>query len=119
MGVSSGDLRSLPEGRAQGQASDLERVLRQHRLSSEVCDPLAEWSATKKWKGARAAARTDLQPRNTGSADRCLGSGWVSLVGATESAVAAAAVGGYLASFDALTRLAEKKKEALIEALCR
>jgi ABC-2 type transport system permease protein len=33
--------------------------------------------------------------------------------------LAAAAVGGYFASLDALTRLAEKKKEVLIEALCR
>jgi len=33
--------------------------------------------------------------------------------------LAAAAVGGYFASLDALTHLAEKKKEALIEALCR
>jgi ABC-2 type transport system permease protein len=33
--------------------------------------------------------------------------------------LAAAAVGGYLASLDALTQLAEKKKETLIEALCR
>ncbi len=33
--------------------------------------------------------------------------------------LAAAALGGYFASLDALTRLAEKKKELLIEALCR
>ncbi len=33
--------------------------------------------------------------------------------------LAAAAVGGYFASLDALTKLAEKKKELLIEALCR
>ncbi len=33
--------------------------------------------------------------------------------------LAAAAVGGYFASLDALTHLAEKKKEGLIEALCR
>jgi len=33
--------------------------------------------------------------------------------------LAAAAVGGYFASLDALTKLAEKKKETLIEALCR
>ena len=33
--------------------------------------------------------------------------------------LAAAAVGGYFASLDGLTRLAEKKKEVLIEALCR
>jgi hypothetical protein len=33
--------------------------------------------------------------------------------------LAAAAVGGYFASLDALSRLAEKKKEVLIEALCR
>jgi ABC-2 type transport system permease protein len=33
--------------------------------------------------------------------------------------LAAAAVSGYLASLDALTQLAEKKKETLIEALCR
>jgi len=33
--------------------------------------------------------------------------------------LAAAAVGGYFASLDALTHLAEKKKETLIEALCR
>jgi hypothetical protein len=33
--------------------------------------------------------------------------------------LAAAAVGGYVASLDPLTQLAEKKKETLIEALCR
>jgi hypothetical protein len=33
--------------------------------------------------------------------------------------LAAAAVGGYAASLDPLTQLAEKKKETLIEALCR
>ena len=33
--------------------------------------------------------------------------------------LAAAAVGGYFASLDALSHLAEKKKEVLIEALCR
>jgi hypothetical protein len=33
--------------------------------------------------------------------------------------LAAAAVGGYVASLDALTSYAEKKKEKLIEALCR
>ena len=33
--------------------------------------------------------------------------------------LAAAAVGGYFASLDILTTLAEKKKETLIEALCR
>jgi hypothetical protein len=33
--------------------------------------------------------------------------------------LAAAAVGGYVASLDTLTRLAEEKKEVLIEALCR
>jgi len=33
--------------------------------------------------------------------------------------LAAAAVGGYFASLDALSRVAEKKKEVLIEALCR
>jgi hypothetical protein len=33
--------------------------------------------------------------------------------------LAAAAVAGYFASLDALTKLAENKKEGLIEALCR
>ena len=33
--------------------------------------------------------------------------------------LAAVAVGGYFASLDALSKLAEKKKEVLIEALCR
>jgi hypothetical protein len=33
--------------------------------------------------------------------------------------LAAAALGGYLASLNALSQLAEKKKETLIEALCR
>jgi hypothetical protein len=35
------------------------------------------------------------------------------------TALAAAALGGYIASLDALSQFAEKKKEALIEALCR
>jgi len=33
--------------------------------------------------------------------------------------LAAAAVGGYFASLDSMSRLAEEKKEVLIEALCR
>lgn len=33
--------------------------------------------------------------------------------------LAAAAVGGYFSSLDAFTQLAEKRKENLIEALCR
>ena len=33
--------------------------------------------------------------------------------------LAVVAVGGYFASLDALTQLAEKRKETLIEALCR
>jgi fatty acid desaturase len=33
--------------------------------------------------------------------------------------LAVAAVGGYFASLDGLSRLAEEKKEVLIEALCR
>jgi len=33
--------------------------------------------------------------------------------------LAAAAVGGYFASLDPLSRLAEEKKESLIEALCK
>jgi hypothetical protein len=33
--------------------------------------------------------------------------------------LAAAAVGGYFASLDHLTKLAEQKKESLMEALCR
>jgi len=33
--------------------------------------------------------------------------------------LAGAAMGGYFASLDALSRVAEKKKETLIEALCR
>jgi hypothetical protein len=35
------------------------------------------------------------------------------------SLLAVAAVGGYLASLDALSRVAEEKKEGLMEALCR
>jgi len=35
------------------------------------------------------------------------------------TALAAAALGGYIASLDTLSQFAEKKKEALIEALCR
>ena len=34
-------------------------------------------------------------------------------------ALTAAALGGYVSSLDALGRLAEKKKELLIETLCR
>jgi hypothetical protein len=33
--------------------------------------------------------------------------------------LAVAAMGGYVASLTSLTKLAEKKKETLIEALCR
>jgi hypothetical protein len=48
---------------------------------------------------------------------RWLGNPW--LPAEAFAFLAAAAVGGYAASLDALTRFAEQKKETLIEALCR
>lgn len=48
---------------------------------------------------------------------RWLGNPW--LPAEAFAFLAAAAVGGYFASLDVLTKLAEKKKEVLIEALCR
>ncbi|HVM74246.1 MAG TPA: hypothetical protein VMT75_01305 [Candidatus Saccharimonadales bacterium] len=48
---------------------------------------------------------------------RWLGNGWLPV--GVFAALTAAAVGGYVASLDALSRLAEKKKELLIETLCR
>jgi hypothetical protein len=48
---------------------------------------------------------------------RWTGSAW--LPAQVFTVLAAAAIGGYFASLDALTELAEKKKEVLIEALCR
>jgi hypothetical protein len=48
---------------------------------------------------------------------RWTGSAW--LPAQLFTVLAAAAIGGYFASLDALTELAEKKKEVLIEALCR
>jgi hypothetical protein len=45
------------------------------------------------------------------------GNGW--LPAAVFAGLTAAAVGGYVSSLDALGRLAEKKKELLIETLCR
>jgi len=48
---------------------------------------------------------------------RWMGSPW--LPAQVFTVLAAAAIGGYFASLDALTELAEKKKEVLIEALCR
>jgi len=48
---------------------------------------------------------------------RWTGSAW--LPAQVFAVLAAAAFGGYFASLDALTELAEKKKEVLIEALCR
>jgi hypothetical protein len=48
---------------------------------------------------------------------RWMGSRW--LPAEAFAVLAAAAVGGYFASLDAVTQLAEKKKETLIEALCR
>lgn len=48
---------------------------------------------------------------------RLTGSRW--LPAEAFSVLAVAAVGGYFASLDALSRLAEEKKEGLIEALCR
>jgi ABC-2 type transport system permease protein len=50
-------------------------------------------------------------------AGRWVGNPWLPAEAFTFLAVAA--VGGYAASLDALTQLAEKKKEVLIEALCR
>lgn len=46
-----------------------------------------------------------------------MGSPWLSV--ALFAALTAAAVGGYVSSLDALGRLAEQKKELLIETLCR
>ena len=48
---------------------------------------------------------------------RWTGSPW--LPAETLAGLAAAALAGYFASLDALTQLAEKKKETLIEALCK
>lgn len=48
---------------------------------------------------------------------RWMGSPW--LPAQVFTVLAAAAVGGYFAALDSLTELAEKKKEVLIEALCR
>jgi len=48
---------------------------------------------------------------------RWTGSTW--LPAQVFAVLAVAAIGGYFASLDALTELAEKKKEVLIEALCR
>jgi len=48
---------------------------------------------------------------------RLMGNRW--LPAEAFALLAAAAVGGYFASLDALSRIAEKKKEVLIEALCR
>ena len=50
-------------------------------------------------------------------AGRLTGNRW--LPGEAFALLAAAAVGGYFASLDALSRVAEQKKEVLIEALCR
>jgi len=48
---------------------------------------------------------------------RWMGSPWLPAV--VFAALTAAALGGYVSSLDALARLAEKKKELLIETLCR
>lgn len=48
---------------------------------------------------------------------RLMGNSWFPAEAFT--LLAAAAVGGYFGSLDALSRVAEKKKETLIEALCR
>ena len=56
MGVSTSDPWPLPEGGTEGQESDFERVLRQHRLSPEVCDPVAERIAAQ--EAAETAAAT-------------------------------------------------------------
>jgi len=50
-------------------------------------------------------------------AGRWTGNAW--LPAEVFAGLAAAALGGYLASLDALSQLAEKRKETLIEALCR
>jgi ABC-2 type transport system permease protein len=50
-------------------------------------------------------------------AGRWTGKAW--LPAEVFAGLAAAALGGYLASLDALSQLAEKKKETLIEAFCR
>jgi len=50
-------------------------------------------------------------------AGRWVGNPW--LPAEAFALLTAAALGGYVASLDALTHLAERKKEVLIEALCR
>src|SRR5260370_40273584 len=81
MGVSAGDLRALSEGGTEGSASDLERVLPQHRLSPQVCDPAAERTAAREAAEASTAARSELRAGNAGRADGGVGGGRPALVG--------------------------------------
>ena len=60
-------------------------------VSPEVCHPLAERAVAREAARTAGAARAELPPGNSARADGSVGSGWVSLVGAAESAVAAMA----------------------------
>jgi hypothetical protein len=89
MGTSTSDLRTLSEGREEGEEGDFERVLRQRRLQPEICHPFAERTAAGAVEERTATrARSELQPRSSDTVNGGMGGRWLSLVGAAEGAVA-------------------------------
>jgi hypothetical protein len=92
VGVLPDDLRALPPGGPKGEAYDLERILREHRLSPEVRDtsferPVSGQGSAR--RGPQPATQVELQPGNDFPVGRGLGGGGISLVGAAEGAAAA------------------------------
>src|SRR2546423_5011930 len=89
MGLFAARLSSLPEGQPCGEGTHAGRVLRQLRLSPQVCHPLAEPSAAGSETGAPATStRPNLRLAHDGGSEVRLGSGRLSLVGTPEGLVA-------------------------------
>src|SRR2546427_11468131 len=77
--------------RSAGETRDPERILPEHWLPPEICDPTSERPSpgeTVPQSGTSAAARSELWSPNALHPDGGLGGGWLSLVGAAESGFA-------------------------------
>src|SRR2546427_685322 len=87
MGVFSGDLWALSEGRSESAPSHFERVLFEHGLSSQVRHSAVERGkskpASEPHEGS-AKARSELRAENAGGFDGGVGSGGIPVVGAAE-----------------------------------
>src|SRR3990172_2525520 len=95
MGLSQGDLRSLPKSIQAVQSPDSRRVLSGLRLQSQIRYSIAQRSSAAKAQDDHAQrASADLWRQGDLSSDGDLGSRRLSLLGAAQSAVAAVAAMG-------------------------